>query len=157
MKITEVNLTTPHYVISLATTIRDQCLVTKTELSAVEHGRWDKTKYYLYVKKPICSVNVPKHLQTLNADLEEEIYQGANYVRFNLNRDYEINYIAYDLQTVFKIIHKFYIYKYYTYKRILDLECHCEQIKQYYHETLKKLKEMKTTEEFDKLIKDAII
>ena len=148
MKITEVNLTIPHYVIAIATTVRDQCLVTKTELSAVEHGRWDKTKYYLYVKKPICSVNANKHLQTLYADLEEEIYQGNNYVRFNLNRQYETNYIAYDLQTVFKIIHKFYLNKYNIYRKIPPLNFYCEQIKQYYHETLKKLKEMKTTEEW---------
>ena len=143
MKITEVNLTIPHYVISLATTIRDQCIVTKTELSTVEQGRWLKTKYYLCVKKPICSVNANEHIQTLNADIEEEIYQGANYVRFNLNGDYEINYIAYNLQTVFKIIHKFYLYKYNTYRKIPSLQCHCELIKKYYHETLKKLKEMK--------------
>ncbi len=145
MKITEVNLTIPHYVILLANTIREQCLITKTELSAVEQGRWDKTKYYLYVKKPICSVNLNenRHLQTLNADIEEEIYQGANYVRFNLNRDYEMNYIAYDLQTVFKIIHKFYLNKYNIYRKVPSLVGNCELIKKYYHETLKKLKEMK--------------
>jgi len=152
MKITEVNLNIPHYIIAIATTLRDECLVTKTELSAVEHGRWDKTKYYLYVKKPICSLNVPRHLQTLYADLEEEIYQGNNYVRFNLNRQYEINYIAYNIQTVFKIIHKFYLQKYHAYKEIPPLNCYCEEIKKYYRETLEKLKEMKTTEEFDKLI-----
>ncbi len=143
MKITEVNLTIPHYVIAIATTIREQCLVTKTKLSTVEQGRWDKTKYYLYVKKPICSVNANKHILSVNANLEEEIYQGANYVRFNLNRLYEINYIAYDIQTVFKIIHKFYLLKYNAYREIPLLEYHCKEIKAYYHETLKKLKEMK--------------
>ena len=40
MKITEVNLTIPHYVILISAT-RNQCLVTKTELSAVEQGSWD--------------------------------------------------------------------------------------------------------------------
>lgn len=144
MKITEVNLNIPHYVISLATTIRDQCLVTKTELSAVEQGKLYKTNHYLYVKKPICSVNAPKHLQTVNADLEEEIYQGNNYVRFNLNNPYEINYIAYDIQTVFKIIHKFYLQKYHVYRKTPVLDRHCEEIKTYYKETLTKLKEMKT-------------
>lgn len=143
MKITEVNLNIPHYVIVIAALIRDQCLVTKTELSAVEQGRWDKTKHYLYVKKPICSVNANKHIHTVNADLEEEIYQGNNYIRFNLKRPYEINYIAYDIQTVFKIIHKFYLLKYHVYRKTPTLDHHCEEIKTYYRETLKKLKEMK--------------
>jgi hypothetical protein len=139
MKITEVNLTIPHYVILISAT-RNQCLVTKTELSAVEQGSWDKTKYYLYVKKPICSVN--NHIVSLNADLKEEIYQGANYVMFNL-KDNEINCIAYNLQTVFKIIHRFYLDKYNIYRKIPSLECNLAPIKAYYREILKKLKEMK--------------
>ena len=140
MKITEVNLTIPHYVIILSD-FGNQCLVTKTELSAVEQGRWDKTKHYLFVKKPICCVNT--RLYSLHADLEEEIYQGANYVRFNLKGGDEIDYIAYDLQTVFNLIHKFYLRKYNICRQIPALKYYCEAIKARYKETLTKLKEMK--------------
>lgn len=52
-----------------------------------------------YVDKPIVSVA---------ANPEEEICVGGHYIRFNLKRKLELNYIAFDLATATQLIRDYF-------------------------------------------------
>ena len=109
MKLKEVDLTRPHYLVVINTKT-SRILVAKTKYSTI-----DKSKYYsvanqffihphlqnkdAYVDKPIVS---------LLANPEEEIYVGDNYIRFNLNREYQFNYITFDLITMIQLIRDYF-------------------------------------------------
>lgn len=120
MKLKEVDLTRPHYVVEI-NTMTSHILVAKTKYSTLE-----KSKYLNWsprVEKPYFSVEdkffIYPHLQdkdtyvwkpivSLAANPDEEIYVGYHYIRFNLNYKYYLNYIAFDLATMKQLIHDYF-------------------------------------------------
>jgi len=120
MKLKDVNLTRPHYVVKI-NTMTSHILVAKTKYSTLEKSKylnWSprvekpyfsvEDKFYIYPHLQDKDTYVGKPIVSLVANPEEEIYVGCHYIRFNLNRESELNYIAFDLPTMKQLIHDYF-------------------------------------------------
>ena len=112
MKLKELNLNIPHYLIAIGES-SGRLLVTKTMRSEIRRSIYitysDRFFIYPQIEKN-SYVGIP--IISLEADPEETIYKGVNYVKFNLHYKYEHNYIAYDIAAVAQIIKQYLKKKY---------------------------------------------
>lgn len=144
MKITDVNLDKPHYVIIIAYNYT-LCRITKQTSEIKEKLMLGDIFYeYKYILSPINVIDyVNGHTYCVIKDINEDIYQGNNYVKFNL-KDITTNYyITYDKFTAYKLILKHYMKEYHTRTMIRKSLSLSKFIKQYGKETLQQLKSMK--------------
>ena len=109
MKLKEVDLTIPHYVVAI-NTATNHILVAKTKYSTLEKSKYfSRTgQFFIYPHLQDRDTYVDKPIVSLSVDLEEEIYVGGHYIRFNLNRKFELNYITFDLATATQLIRDYF-------------------------------------------------
>ena len=109
MKLKEVDLTRPHYVIAINTTT-NHILAAKTKHSTLDKSM-HKTmtdQFFIYPHLQDRNSYVDKPIVSVAANPEEDIYVGGHYIRFNLNRKLELNYIAFDLATATQLIRDYF-------------------------------------------------
>ena len=109
MKLKNVNLNIPHYVVVINTTTSN-IIVAKTKYSTLEKSKYLSVadQFFIYPQLQDRDTYVDKPIVSLSVDLEEEIYVGGHYIRFNLNRKFELNYIAFDLATMTQLIRDYF-------------------------------------------------
>ena len=110
MKLKELNLNKPHYIIAIWTS-DSKVLVTKAKYSTIEKSKYLSPQidcFFIYPCQESKNSYVDKPIVSLSADPEEEIYVGGHYIRFNLNRKFELNYIAFDLATATQLIRDYF-------------------------------------------------
>ena len=113
MKLKEVDLTIPHYVVAINTT-SNHILAAKTKYSILEKSTYKTMpdQFFIYPHLQDRNSYVDKPIVSLAANPEEEIYVGGHYIRFNLNYKCELNYIAFDLATMVQLIRKYFKIQY---------------------------------------------
>jgi hypothetical protein len=109
MKLKDVNLNIPHYVVAI-NTATSNILVAKTKYSTLEKSKYLSVadKFFIYPHLQDKDTYVDKPIASLSANPEEEIYVGYHYIRFNLNYKYQLNYIAFDLATMTQLIRDYF-------------------------------------------------
>ena len=109
MKLKDVNLNIPHYVVAINTTT-NHILVAKTKYSTLEKSKYLSVadQFFIYPHLQDRDTYVDKPIVSMAANPEEEIYVGGHYIRFNLNYKCEINYIAFDLATMTQLIRDYF-------------------------------------------------
>ena len=109
MKLKDVNLNVPHYVV-LINTLNNHILVAKTKYSTLEKSKYLSVadKFFIYPQLQDRDTYVDKPIVALAANPEEKIYVGEHYIRFNLNYKCEFSYIAFDLATMVQLIRKYF-------------------------------------------------
>lgn len=109
MKLKDVDLTRPHYVIAI-NTASNHILVAKTKYSTLEKSKYLSVadQFFIYPHLQDRNSYVDKPLVSLSANPEEEVYVGGHYIRFNLNYKCELNYIAFDLATMTQLIRDYF-------------------------------------------------
>ena len=113
MKLKEVDLTIPHYVVAINTTT-NHILAAKTKYSTLEKSIYKTVadQFFIYPHLQDRNSYVDKPIVSLAANPEEEIYMKEYYLRFNLHHRSEINYIIFDIQTMVQLIRKYFKKKY---------------------------------------------
>ena len=113
MKLKDVNLNTPHYVVAI-NTITNHILAAKTKYSTLEKSKFLSmtNQFFIYPHLQDRYTYVEKPIVSMSANPEEEIYVGGHYIRFNLNYKCELNYIAFDLATMVQLIRKYFKIQY---------------------------------------------
>ena len=140
MKITDVNLDKPHYVITI-TKDYTLCRITKQTSEIKEKLMWGNMFYYIL--SPINVIDyINGHTYFVINDISEDVYKGSNYIKFNLTDITKNCYITYDKCTAYKLILKHYMKEYHT-KTTSYGYTYLKYIKQYGKETLQQLKSMK--------------
>ena len=114
MKLKDVNLNIPHYVVEINAST-NHIFVTKAKRSIIQKFKY-KIKHYVYksvdfyiypeLEKSYSYITSP--IVSLWVNPEEEVYVGGHYIRFNLNRKFELNYIAFDLATATQLIRDYF-------------------------------------------------
>lgn len=109
MKLKEVDLTIPHYVVAI-NTATNHILAAKTKYSTLEKSIYKTVadQFFIYPHLQDRNSYVDKPIVSMAANPEEEIYVGGHYIRFNLNRKLELNYIAFDLATATQLIRDYF-------------------------------------------------
>jgi len=109
MKLKEVDLTIPHYVVAINTTT-NHILAAKTKYSTLDKSIYKTVadEFFIYPHLQDRNSYVDKPIVSLAANPEEEIFVGGHYIRFNLNRKFELNYIAFDLATATQLIRDYF-------------------------------------------------
>lgn len=109
MKLKDVNLNKPHYVVVI-NTMTNHILAAKTKYSILEKSTYKTVpdQFFIYPHLQDRNSYVDKPIVSLAANPEEEIYVGGHYIRFNLNRKFELNYIAFDLATATQLIRDYF-------------------------------------------------
>lgn len=109
MKLKEVDLTIPHYVVVI-NTITNHILAAKTKYSTLEKSKYLSVadQFFIYPHLQDKDTYVDKPIASMAANPEEEIYVGGHYIRFNLNHKCVINYIAFDLATATQLIRDYF-------------------------------------------------
>ena len=110
MKLKELNLNKPHYIIAIWTS-DSKVLVTKAKYSTIEKSKYLSPQidcFFIYPCQESKNSYVDKPIVSLSADPEEEIYVGGHYIRFNRNRRYQLNYITFDLITMIQLIRDYF-------------------------------------------------
>lgn len=109
MKLKDVNLNKPHYVVGI-NTMTSHILVAKTKYSTLEKSKYRSVvgEFFIYPHLQDKDTYVGKPIVSLAANPEEEIYVGYHYIRFNLNYKYYLNYIAFDLATMKQLIYDYF-------------------------------------------------
>ena len=113
MKLKDVNLNIPHYVVVI-NTITSNILVAKTKYSTLEKSKYLSVGYqfFIYPHLQDRDTYVEKPIVSIAANPEEDIYVGGHYIRFNLNCKCRINYIAFDIATMIQLIRDYFKKKY---------------------------------------------
>ena len=139
MKITDVNLDKPHYVI-IITKNYTLCRITIQTSEIKEKLMLGDIFYdYKYILSPINVIDyVNGHTYFVINDINEDVYKGNNYIKFNLTDITKNCYITYDKFTAYKLILKYYMKECHT-----RTNTYLKYIKQYGKETLKQIKSMK--------------
>jgi hypothetical protein len=109
MKLKEVDLTRPHYVVTINTS-NNHILVAKAKYSTLEKSKYLSVadQFFIYPQLQDRYTYVDKPIVSLSANPEEEIYVGYHYIRFNLNYKCGINYIAFDIATMIQLIRDYF-------------------------------------------------
>ena len=109
MKLKDVNLNIPHYVVVI-NTITSNILVAKTKYSTLEKSKYLSVGYQFFIYPHLQDRNTYMNspIKSLSANPEEDIYVGGHYIRFNLNRKFELDYIAFDLATATQLIRDYF-------------------------------------------------
>lgn len=111
MKLKEVDLTRPHYVITI-NTATNHILAAKTKYSTLVKSMYNYNtvadEFFIYPHLQDRNSYVDKPIVSVAANPEEEIFVGGHYIRFNLNRKSELNYIAFDLVTATQLIRDYF-------------------------------------------------
>lgn len=109
MKLKEVDLTRPHYVVAI-NTATNHILAAKTKYSTLEKytSKTMLDQFFIYPHLQDRNSYVDKPIVSVAANPEEDIYVGGHYIRFNLNRKSELNYIAFDLATATQLIRDYF-------------------------------------------------
>ena len=109
MKLKNVNLNIPHYVVVI-NTLTSNILVAKTKYSTLEKSKYPyiKNQFFIYphLQDRYTYINSP--IKSLSANPEEDIYVGSHYIKFNLNCKFNFNYIAFDLATMVQLIRDYF-------------------------------------------------
>lgn len=109
MKLKDVNLNIPHYVVAI-NTLATHILVTKAKYSTLKksESHFVANRFFIYPHLQDSDTYVNKPIVSLEANPEEEIYVGNHYIRFNLNYKCEFNYIAFDIATMIQLIRDYF-------------------------------------------------
>ena len=109
MKLKEVDLTRPHYVVVI-NTATNHILAAKTKYSTLEKytSNTMPDQFFIYPYLQDRNSYVDKPIVSVAANPKEDIYVGGHYIRFNLNRKLELNYIAFDLATATQLIRDYF-------------------------------------------------
>lgn len=111
MKLKEVDLTRPHYVITI-NTATNHILAAKTKYSTLVKSMYNYNtvadEFFIYPHLQDRNSYVDKPIVSVAANPEEEIFVGGHYIRFNLNRKSKLNYIAFDLVTATQLIRDYF-------------------------------------------------
>ena len=118
MKLKDVNLNKPHYIISISVG-NNHIFVTKAKHSTIQkfkyetkHLVYESVGFYIYPELETSHSYIDSPILSLEANPEEEIYVGGHYIRFNLNHKCEFNYIAFDLATMKQLIYDYFKKRY---------------------------------------------
>ena len=109
MKLKEVDLTIPHYVVVINVS-NNHILVAKAKYSTLEKSKYPSVanQFFIYPQLQDRDTYVNERIVSLSANPEEEIYVGGHYIRFNLNCKFNFNYIAFDLATMIQLIRDYF-------------------------------------------------
>lgn len=109
MKLKDVNLNIPHYVVVI-NTATNHILVAKTKYSTLEKSKYLSVadQFFIYPHLQDRNTYVEKPIVSLAVHPEEKVYVGGHYIRFNLNYRFELNYIAFDLATMKQLIRDYF-------------------------------------------------
>ena len=110
MKLKELNLNKPHYVVVINVS-NNHIYVTKAKCSTIykmKHYVYKSVYFYIYSELETSHSYIDSPIVSLSVNPEEEIYVGYHYIRFNLNRKLELNYIAFDLATATQLIRDYF-------------------------------------------------
>ena len=109
MKLKEVDLTIPHYVVVINVS-NNHILVAKAKYSTLEKSKYPSVanQFFIYPQLQDRDTYVNERIVSLSANPEEEIYVGGHYIRFNLKHKCEFNYIAFDLATMIQLIRDYF-------------------------------------------------
>ena len=117
MKLKEVDLTRPHYVITI-NTATNHILAAKTKYSTLDKSMYNYNtvadEFFIYPHLQDRNSYVDKPIVSVAANPEEDIYVGGHYIRFNLNRKLELNYIVFDLAIATQLIRDYFKKQYNT-------------------------------------------
>lgn len=141
MKLKDVNLNIPHYVV----VITNHILVAKTKYSTLEKSKYPSVadQFFIYPHLQNRNSYVDKPIVSLSADPEEEIYVGYHYIRFNLNRKFELNYIAFDIAAMIQLIRDYFKKQYNIVRQtegIVYRNGYSKDIQEMYKQYLKQIK-----------------
>ena len=144
MKLKDVNLNIPHYVVAINTTTNN-ILAAKTKYSTLEKSKYlsVEDQFFIYPQLQDRTSYVDKPIVSLSANPEEEIYVGGHYIRFNLNRKFELHYIAFDLATMIQLIRDYFKKQYNIVKQtegVVYRKGYSKDIQGMYKEYLKQIK-----------------
>lgn len=144
MKLKEIDLTRPHYVVEI-NTMTSHILVAKTKYSTLEKSKYlcVKDEFFIYPHLQDRDTYVDKPIVSMAANPEEEIYVGGHYIRFNLNYKCVINYIAFDLATMIQLIRNYFKKQYNIVKQtegIVYRKGYSKDIQEMYKQYLKQIK-----------------
>lgn len=111
MKLKDVKLNTPHYVVVI-NTITNHILAVKTKYSTLEKSKYTypsvANRFFIYPHLQNRDTYVNEPIVSLLANPEEEIYVGGHYIRFNRKRRYQLNYIIFDIATMIQLIRDYF-------------------------------------------------
>ena len=109
MKLKDVDLNKPHYIITI-NTITNHILAAKTKYATLDKSIYNTVadEFFIYPHLQDRNSYVDKPIVSLLANLEEEIYVGHHYIRFDLNNKYYLNYIVFDLATLIQLIRDYF-------------------------------------------------
>ena len=147
MKITELNLNKPHYIIQIATTAV-QANVNKQTSIIVKDNVWDfyfntTLLYHCIAPKKIVDEINTNHYYIIIDDINENIYEGNKYYRFNLLDKKTIYYITYDKYTACKLLFKYYLKEYYVLTKMTNFNNLAEYTQKYCKQIIQRVKSMK--------------
>lgn len=102
MKLTQVNLNKPHYLVAIQ---GDEVMVTKTQSSEIRNSQYcsDNKTFFLYADWENIKY-VGRQIVSLCVDVNEDVEVTNEYIHFNKKYVAEKDYIAFNLQAVINII-----------------------------------------------------
>jgi hypothetical protein len=155
MKLKELNLNKPHYIIAIWTS-NSKVLVTKAKYSTIEKSKYLSPQidcffiypcqgFFIYPCQESKNSYVNKPIVSLSANPEEIIFEGGHYIKFNQQYKYQLSYIAFDLATMIQLIHDYFKEKYYAVKReegTIYRKNYSKDIQEMYKQFMKQIKQI---------------
>lgn len=144
MKLKDVKLNIPHYVVVI-NTMTNHILAAKTKYSTIEKSKYHSVadQFFIYPHLQDKDTYVEKQIVSVAANPEEEIYVGDHYIRFNLNYKYYLNYIVFDLATMIQLIRDYFKKQYNIVKQtegIVYRKEYSKDIQEMYKQYIKQIK-----------------
>jgi hypothetical protein len=102
MKLTQVNLSKPHYLVAIQV---DEVMVTKAQSSEIRNSQYcsDNKMFFLYADWGNIK-HVGRKIVSLCVDVNEDVEITNEYIHFNKKNVAEKDYIAFNLQAVINIV-----------------------------------------------------
>lgn len=144
MKLKDVNLNIPHYLIAICTT-NSTVLVTKAKYSTIEKSKYHTVadQFFIYPQLQDRDTYVDTPIVSMLANPEEIIFEGGHYIKFNQQYKYQLNYIAFDIATMAQLIRDYFKEKYNTVKRkegTIYRKNYSKDIQEMYKQYMKQIK-----------------
>lgn len=146
MKLKELNLNKPHYIIAIWTS-DSKVLVTKAKYSTIEKSKYLSPQldcFFIYPCQESKNSYVDKPIVSLSADPEEIIFEGGHYIKFNQHYKIRLTYIAFDLATTMQLIRDYFKVKYDTVKKkegTIYRKNYSKDIQEMYKQYIKQIKQ----------------
>ena len=134
MKLIQVNLDKPHYLVAIQV---DEVMVTKAQSSEIRNSSFcsNPQAFFLYPEGGKIQY-VGRQIVSLYVDVNEDVEVTNEYVHFNKKYAAEKDYIAFNLQAVINIVR--IVFK--DYYNQAQSDCERDQILALYHNSIQDIK-----------------